>query len=359
MSQQTVNQDPEYPIPERDKSASQDLARQESVPEAGERQPRRTPRPRRTDAAAAAVKMLPALVDAYRWNRKQQISDLGLQLSALLAEAYPGIARQLSRARELTPTPLQMPEDMISFETPRFGLNALVLSQACQRQCRELIEEHTRAAELAAAGLDPRHTLLLHGPSGNGKTTLAEAIAFELQVPLLRVRYGGIIASYLGDTGRHIDRVIQYASSNPCVLFFDEFDAVGGERSVGKEDVGEMRRVTNQLLIHVERIPPGCVLIAATNLLRIVDKALLRRFDFKLLLPTPDRAARLECARRQLDSALTPGHDLTALAARLADMPLDNFDAVVKLCQSLRRDLVLNGGNGQTQLLDDAMTVEP
>ena len=90
-------------------------------------------------------------------------------------------------------------------------------------------EQH-RAGLLRSHNLEPRHRVLLVGPPGNGKTSLAEAIAEALAVQFFVVRYDAIIGSFLGETATRLRRVFDYARTTPCVLFFDEFDAVGKER---------------------------------------------------------------------------------------------------------------------------------
>ena len=101
------------------------------------------------------------------------------------------------------------------------------MPELCERACRELIEEQQRASLLRSHSLEPRHRVLLVGPPGNGKTSLAEAIAEALAVPFFVVRYDAIIGSFLGETASRLRRVFDYARTTPCVLFFDEFDAVG------------------------------------------------------------------------------------------------------------------------------------
>lgn len=86
-----------------------------------------------------------------------------------------------------------------------------------------MAEQH-RADLLRSYSLEPRHRVLLAGPPGNGKTTLAEALAHALCVPMLVVRYEAVIGSYLGETAQHIAHVFEEARSRHCVLFLDEFD---------------------------------------------------------------------------------------------------------------------------------------
>ena len=83
---------------------------------------------------------------------------------------------------------------------------------------------------LQSHGLEPRNRILLIGPPGNGKTSLAEVIAGALSVPLLVVRYEIIVGKFLGDTGSRLSQLFEHISAHKCVLFFDEFETLGKER---------------------------------------------------------------------------------------------------------------------------------
>lgn len=170
--------------------------------------------------------------------------------------------------------------------TPRRRLDDLVLTRQLKLDVRELIDEVSDAALLRSHSLEPRHTLLLVGPPGTGKTSLAEAMAFELGVPFLTVRYEGIVGSYLGETGGRLQEVVEYAARTPCVLFFDEFESVGKERSDAQE-TGEIKRVVSSLLLQMDALPTHCVIVCATNHPELLDRAVWRRFEVRLTLPIP------------------------------------------------------------------------
>jgi SpoVK/Ycf46/Vps4 family AAA+-type ATPase len=316
-----------------------------------------SPRNARVAATGEAVKLIPRLIEAFRWNNKSSVNELSEQIATTLETAYPGVSKQLRKVRQITPTLMPLPEKLLSFETARFGLDAVILPAEVKTQCQLFIEEHSKRAELAAYQLDPRHRILLHGPTGNGKTTLAEAIAYELGVPFLRVKYSGLVESHLGDTGRNLDKINEYASTNPCVVFIDEFDGIGIDRD-GSQSSGsagnEMQRVVNQLLISLERIPSTCVYVAATNMPGHIDRALKRRFDLILEIPDPTPELIRDCARRELHPNLTAGVDLSAIADRIAGIGLPNFAEVAALCKRMRRDLALHEGDGIESLLKKA-----
>ncbi|MEJ1360715.1 MAG: ATP-binding protein [Candidatus Sedimenticola sp. (ex Thyasira tokunagai)] len=172
---------------------------------------------------------------------------------------------------------------------PKRTLDDLVLPKDVLKGCQEIIEEHHRKDLLRSYNLEPRHRILLSGSPGNGKTSLAEAFAHELMVPLFVVKYEGIIGSYLGETAQQLDRLFEKVKLQRCVVFFDEFDALGKERADPNE-VGEIKRVVNSLLMQIDMMPSHVTVIAATNHSDMLDKAAWRRFQAKLQLPIPTKA---------------------------------------------------------------------
>ncbi len=172
---------------------------------------------------------------------------------------------------------------------PQKRMDHLVLPNHVKQACDELIEEQNRAELLQSYGIEPRHKILLIGPPGNGKTSLAEAIAESLMLPFLIVRYESIIGSYLGETAMRLSKLIEYAKTRQCVLFFDEFETLGKERG-DIHETGEIKRVVSSLLMHIDSLPSYVVVIAATNHESLLDKAAWRRFQLRLELPKPTRS---------------------------------------------------------------------
>lgn len=173
--------------------------------------------------------------------------------------------------------------------TPQRKVDSLVLDDDVRLVFDEVVEEQQRSELLRAHNVEPRHRLLLIGPPGNGKTSLAEAFAEALLVPLLVVRYEGVIGSFLGETAGRLRRVFEYARARSCVLFFDEFDTLGKERG-DPHDTGEVKRVVSSLLLQIDDLPAHVVVVSATNHAELLDRAVWRRFQVHLELPPPKRS---------------------------------------------------------------------
>lgn len=170
--------------------------------------------------------------------------------------------------------------------TPQQRLDDLVLTDQVQRDVDFLVSQQNRASLLRSHGVDPIHRVMLIGPPGNGKTSLAEAIAESLAVPFFVVRYDALIGSYLGETAQRLKSVFDYIRTTPSVLFFDEFDAVGKERGDYNE-TGEIKRVVSSLLMRIDDLPSYTVVITASNHPELLDRAVWRRFQLRLTLPSP------------------------------------------------------------------------
>jgi AAA+ superfamily predicted ATPase len=180
-----------------------------------------------------------------------------------------------------------------------------------------------RNPELRAMyGKSLRGGLLLWGPPGCGKTFIARATAGELGASFYAVGLAEVLDMWVGSSERNIASIFEVARRNrPCVLFFDELDALGHKRSQLRGGGAAMRGVVNQLLAELDGIASdneGLFVLGATNHPWDVDPALLRpgRFDRKLLVLPPDRPARLAILRVALRGRPTEDVDLEQVARR-------------------------------------------
>jgi SpoVK/Ycf46/Vps4 family AAA+-type ATPase len=246
------------------------------------------------------------------------------------------------------------PQSLVFETTPRVSLADLILPEAVVSQCQEMVEEHHRGDLLRSHGLNPRHRLLFVGPPGNGKTSLAEALAHALAVPLYQIRYDGVVGSFLGETAGRLRKVFDFVRSRHCVLFFDEFDTLGKERA-DPQDTGEIKRVVSSLLLQVDELPAYVVVVTATNHPEILDRAVWRRFQIRLELPATVLAQRAEWFgrfERRVGSSLgqTP-----AQLARITDGA--SFSELRDFCDNiLRRWVLAQPPGGLPQIVADQVS---
>lgn len=220
-------------------------------------------------------------------ERAKQHTVLAAKIDDLLRQSHKPISKE-----DMTPPMVvrgSMSEQSLFFEkVPRKRLNHIILPDYVRSACQDLIVEQNRSDLLQSYGIEPRNKLLLIGPPGNGKTSVAEAIAEALMVPLLTVRYESIIGSYLGETASRLSKLFEYAKTRECVLFFDEFETLGKERG-DIHETGEIKRVVSSLLMQIDALPSYVIAIAATNHDTLLDKAAWRRFQIRLEIPKPTR----------------------------------------------------------------------
>ncbi|KTE25549.1 MULTISPECIES: ATP-binding protein [unclassified Sphingopyxis] len=234
----------------------------------------------------------------------------------------------------------------------RLSLSDLLLPLPARESGRQLIEEHQRADVLRASGFEPRHRVLLSGPPGNGKTSFAEAIAEGLGLPFFTVRYDALIGSYLGETNARLRKLFDYVRTQPSVLFFDEFDAIGKERG-DTHETGEIKRVVSFLLMQLDQLPSYVIVVAATNHGELLDRAVWRRFQMRLAMPAPGKTE----ISVFLDRIMSNWSELPKLSAPKIAAKLGNisYAEALDFSQNVRRRQILGLGESS---IDAALQAE-
>jgi SpoVK/Ycf46/Vps4 family AAA+-type ATPase len=272
--------------------------------------------------------LVEAVIAEERANQHHLLAD---RLSEIITTTGQGKTRD-DAARAVS--------DLVQEIVPRRRLSELELESVTQRVLSELVEEQQRADLLRSYGIEPRNRLLLSGAPGNGKTSVAEAIATELMLPFYVVRYEGVVSSFLGETAARLDNVFEFARTRRCVLFFDELDTIAKERS-DQHETGEIKRVVSTLLLQVDRIAPHVILVGATNHGELLDRAAWRRFQIRVELAPPSRAQATKYLER-LASRL--GGDLGYAPRTIADKLLGaSFAELEEFALDVRRRAVLDG----------------
>ena len=206
-------------------------------------------------------------------------------------------------------------------EVPSTGWDDVGGLEEPKRLLRELLEWPLLYGDLfEAAGVKPLKGVLLCGPPGCGKTLLAQAAASATQVNFISVKGPALMSKYVGESERAVREVFQKAKqAAPCLVFFDEIDALAPRRGSGGSDAGVSERVVGQFLAELDGVEKltGVLILAATNRPDMVDPALLRpgRFDVTVEIGLPDESQRLAILQVQVrGKPVAKDVDLKALA---------------------------------------------
>lgn len=178
--------------------------------------------------------------------------------------------------------------DLMYVVYPEHRISNLILPKILKNKIKRIIFEQHQREKLVAHSLRPKSKILLAGDPGTGKTLTAHVLASELKTPLFVIKFEGLISKYLGETAAKLKLIFEHMTEKRGVYFFDEFDAIGGQRG-NNNDVGEARRIVSAFLQFLEQDASNSVIIAATNHQESLDKALFRRFDDILFYSKPDK----------------------------------------------------------------------
>lgn len=275
----------------------------------------------------ATAEQLKALVESFSNGDADRFRAIAMQVAAKAAkEGKVRLAvdlrdllekAQAAAPRQVVPI-ARPPRDLtglVNASYPTTRLSEMVLSDEVRGCLDRVVREYLQRDRLRAHGLQPKQRLLLVGPPGCGKTMSAAALATECRLPLMAVQLHGLVTKYLGETATKLHAIFEAMQKTPGVYLFDEFDAVGAVRSADN-DVGEMRRVLNSFLQFLEVTRSDSLVVAATNLLSLLDEALFRRFDAVLHYELPQREqVRAGVGREPLEPIQRKRHRLGPRAA--------------------------------------------
>ncbi|MFO1065389.1 MAG: AAA family ATPase [Pirellulales bacterium] len=229
-----------------------------------------------------------------------------------------------------------MPKDsdrnanLIELSHPDSDLDDLILLPELRADIDRIICERRSSEVLRSHGLKPASKLLFCGPPGCGKTAAAAALAQALYLPLATVRFDAVVSSYLGETAGNLRKVFDYARVRPVLLFFDEFDAIGKERTAVDEH-GELKRVVNSFLQMLDSFHSETLTLAATNHQGMLDPALWRRFDDILYFDLPtDTEIELLLSKLFRQVKLAPTIRVKALAKQLVGFAHADIERIAK-----------------------------
>lgn len=261
----------------------------------------------------ATAKQLIGLLKSHVEGNEERFFDLALQLaSSEQQKGHTKLAEQLRQWVEAgqtpkpsstSPTLIAKPRGelaaIISTAYPETRLSDLILPDTISSELDQLVTEFRKRDMLEQHGLSPRQRVLFAGPPGTGKTMSASALAGELKLPLYSVLLHGLISKFMGETASKLNAIFEAVRTQRGVYLFDEIDALAAARD-GDNDVGEARRTLNSFLQFMDEDTGPSLIVATTNLPRILDRAMLRRFDLVLMYELPSAEAMQKAMSRRL-----------------------------------------------------------
>jgi len=260
--------------------------------------------------------ILKLLLQSHAEGDESSFRKAALQLAA--AESTAGHVRVAEEIRaiiaKLPPTSTCKQGPVIDIAAPRGDLadilegghrderfRDIVLRDDARETLVRVISENRSRARLERFGVSPRRRLLFHGAPGCGKTLAAAVLAGEMGLPLMTVRFDALFSRFLGATAVQLRAIFAEMPRRPGVYLFDEFDSVAKARG-DSLDVGEMNRVVTAFLQLVDADVSGSILVAATNHVELLDRAVFRRFDVIVPFDKPTRAQLVDLLKLRLST---------------------------------------------------------
>lgn len=238
-----------------------------------------------------------AISDKYR-NETTVLIERAKSMLAKKAEVAPEPAEEAEE--ESTLFDISKPKANISFD------DIIGLKEAKEAIHRMLINPLASPEAYTKYGLEAGGNILLEGPPGTGKTTFAKAAACEIDLPFISVNCNMLVDSYIGKTGKNIDRLFSdlrklvKTRDSAVIVFFDEFDAIAKSRKSDDKTSAEAVPTLIRQLDGFDTDTKNIVIIAATNVKEIIDKAILSRFTKTIYIPLPNESEREEIFRAKM-----------------------------------------------------------
>lgn len=228
--------------------------------------------------------------------------------------------------------------DILAIKPADVSLNQLVLHRGIKERIARILREYLEQELLKSYGLSNRRKILLIGPSGTGKSMTAEAIAHTLHLPFIAVQLDLILSRYMGESSAKLHQIFNFIRENRALYLFDEFDTLAAMRE--GNDIGEMRRVLNTLLVRIEQDASDSIIVAASNMPDSLDKALFRRFDDRICYSLPDPESIGALIHNSTGSFLSAEASIGSLVSKCTNLSCAD---IVNACHDAVKDSILQG----------------
>lgn len=292
------------------------------------------------------------LLQSHAIGDEASFRKAALQLAA--AESSAGHVRVADEIRaiisRMPATRARVPGPVVDIAAPRGELadilegghrderlRDIILPADVRERLLRVISENRSRDRLERFGVSPRRRLLFHGAPGCGKTLAAAVLAGEMGLPLMTVRFDALFSRFLGATAVQLRAIFAEMPRRPGVYLFDEFDSVAKARG-DSQDVGEMNRVVTAFLQLVDADVSSSILVAATNQVELIDRAVFRRFDVIVPFEKPTGNQLAELFKLRLGHVGLHDTEAGDLAARADGW---SFADAARACDDALRTMAL------------------
>jgi SpoVK/Ycf46/Vps4 family AAA+-type ATPase len=292
------------------------------------------------------------LLQSHADGDETSFRKAALQLAA--SESNAGLSRVADEIRaiiaKMPATSARRAGSVVDIATPRGDLadilegghrderlRDIILRPEVRDLLLRIISENRARGRLERFGVSPRRRLLFHGAPGCGKTLAAAVLAGEMGLPLMTVRFDALFSRFLGATAVQLRTIFAEMPRRPGVYLFDEFDSVAKARG-DTQDVGEMHRVVTAFLQLVDADVSGSILVAATNHVELLDRAVFRRFDVIVPFEKPTREQLTDLLKLRLGNVGITEGQASEFATRAEGW---SFADVARACDDAVRTMAL------------------
>lgn len=314
----------------------------------------------------ATAEQIKTLIQSHFDRNDDRFQTIVLQLAAYEAKQGHGeLAREIrtiidkSKSSSGKVVPLNKEfNELIHSTVVDHKLSELVVTEELKTRVERIIKEFRLRDKLKKHGMNNRRKILLVGPPGTGKTMTAAVLAGELQLPFCAILMDKMVTKFMGETSVKLRQIFETIAVNQAVYLFDEFDAIGTERSLDN-DVGEMRRVLNSFLQFIEQDDSRSLIVAATNNPGLLDQALFRRFDDVLHYQFPGETEIRRLIRNRLGEYLGSHLSWKDIVEKSNEL---SHAEIAKACDDAIKEAILGDrakvdGELLTTMIDERITV--